>query len=236
MRFPGKVAVVTGAASGIGAAAAALLESEGATVVRLDVQEADDVVRCDVSDRAQVRAAVADVVAAHGGIDVLANVAGLVRFGRFEELTQESWQLQLDVNLTGPFNTIQEALPTLIERTGCIVNVGSIAGLKGQAYQLGYGASKAALINLTKGVAVEFASRGVRANCVCPGTVLTPLTLAVGQSLPPDADPVLMARMNGVLPGLIDASEVAEAIAYLASDAARSVTGEALVLDLGVVA
>jgi NAD(P)-dependent dehydrogenase (short-subunit alcohol dehydrogenase family) len=236
MRFPGKVAVVTGAASGIGAAAAALLESEGATVVRLDVQEADDVVRCDVSDRAQVRAAVADVVAAHGGIDVLANVAGLVRFGRFEELTQESWQLQLDVNLTGPFHTIQEALPTLIERTGCIVNVGSIAGLKGQAYQLGYGASKAALINLTKGVAVEFASRGVRANCVCPGTVLTPLTLAVGQSLPPDADPVLMARMNGVLPGLIDASEVAEAIAYLASDAARSVTGEALVLDLGVVA
>jgi meso-butanediol dehydrogenase/(S,S)-butanediol dehydrogenase/diacetyl reductase len=236
MRFPGKVAVVTGAASGIGAATAALLESEGATVVRLDVQEAGDVVRCDVADRAQVRAAVADVVAAHGGIDVLANVAGLVRFGRFEELTQASWQLQLDVNLTGPFNTIQEALPTLIERTGCIVNVGSIAGLKGQAYQLGYGASKAALINLTKGIAVEFASRGVRANCVCPGTVLTPLTLAVGQSLPPDADPVLMARMNGVLPGLIDASEVAEAIAYLASDAARSVTGEALVLDLGVVA
>jgi meso-butanediol dehydrogenase/(S,S)-butanediol dehydrogenase/diacetyl reductase len=140
MRFPGKVAVVTGAASGIGAATAALLESEGATVVRLDVQEADGVDRCDVADRAQVRAAVADVVAAHGGIDVLANVAGLVRFGRFEELTQESWQLQLDVNLTGPFHTIQEALPTLIERKGCIVNVGSIAGLKGQAYQLGYGA------------------------------------------------------------------------------------------------
>jgi NAD(P)-dependent dehydrogenase (short-subunit alcohol dehydrogenase family) len=236
MRFPGKVAVVTGAASGIGAATAVLLESEGATVVRLDVQAADGVVRCDVSDRAQVRTAVADVVAAHGGIDVLANVAGLVRFGRFEELTQESWQLQLDVNLTGPFHTIQESLPTLIERKGCIVNVGSIAGLKGQAYQLGYGASKAALINLTKGLAVEFASRGVRANCVCPGTVLTPLTIAVGQSLPADADPVLMARMNGVLPGLIDAAEVAEAIAYLASDAARSVTGEALVLDLGVVA
>lgn len=236
MRFPGKVAVVTGAASGIGAATAALLEKEGATVVRLDVQEADGVRRCDVSDRAQVAAAVAEVVAEHGGIDVLANVAGLVRFGRFEDLTQESWQLQLDVNLTGPFNTIQEALPSLIERKGCIVNVGSIAGLKGQAYQLGYGASKAALINLTKGVAVEFASRGVRANCVCPGTVLTPLILEVGDNLPPDADPVLMARLNGVLPGLIDPSEVAEAIAYLASDAARSMTGESLVLDLGVVA
>ena len=236
MRFTGEVAVVTGAASGIGAATAALLETEGATVVRLDVQEGEGVRRCDVSDRAQVAAAVADVVTEHGGIDVLANVAGLVRFGRFEDLTQASWQLQLDVNLTGPFHTIQEALPSLIERKGCIVNVGSIAGLKGQAYQLGYGASKAALINLTKGIAVEFASRGVRANCVCPGTVLTPLIVEVGKNLPADADPVLMARLNGVLPGLIDPSEVAEAIAYLASDAARSVTGEALVVDLGVVA
>ena len=236
MRFDGKVALVTGAASGIGAATAALFEKEGATVVGLDVQEAEGVRRCDVSDRAQVRDAVAAVVSEHGGIDVLANVAGLVRFGRFEDLSQADWQLQLDVNLTGPFNTIQEALPSLVERRGCIVNVGSIAGLKGQAYQLGYGASKAALINLTKGVAVEFASRGVRANCVCPGTVLTPLTIAVGESLPPDVDPVLMARLNGVLPGLIDPSEVAEAIAYLASDAARSVTGTALVVDLGVVA
>lgn len=83
---------------------------------------------------------------------------------------------------------------------------------------------------------MEFASRGVRANCVCPGTVLTPLILAVGESLPADVDPVLMARLNGVLPGLIDPTEVAEAIAYLASDAARSVTGTALVVDLGVVA
>lgn len=236
MRFDGKVALVTGAASGIGAATAALLAQEGATVVGLDVQDAEGVRRCDVANRDQVRDAVAAVVAEHGGIDVLANVAGLVRFGRFEDLTQAEWRLQLDVNLTGPFNTIQEAMPSLVERRGCIVNVGSIAGLKGQAYQLGYGASKAALINLTKGVAVEFASRGVRANCVCPGTVLTPLTLAVGESLPADVDPVLMARLNGVLPGLIDPSEVAEAIAYLASDAARSVTGTALVVDLGVVA
>lgn len=236
MRFEGRVAMVTGAASGIGAATAALLEKEGATVVRLDVQEGEGVQHCDVSDRAQVAAAVSGAVTEHGGIDVLANVAGLVRFGRFEDLTQEAWQLQLDVNLTGPFNTMQEALPTLVARKGCIVNVGSVAGLKGQAYQLGYGASKAALINLTKGVAVEYASRGVRANCVCPGTVLTPLILAVGDSVPPDADPVLMARMNGVMPGLIDPSEVAESVAYLASDAARSVTGTALVVDLGVVA
>jgi meso-butanediol dehydrogenase/(S,S)-butanediol dehydrogenase/diacetyl reductase len=236
MRFEGKVALVTGAASGIGAATAALLAAEGAAVVRLDVQDGEGVRHCDVSDREQVRAAVAAAVAEHGGIDVLANVAGLVRFGRFEDMTLQDWQLQLDVNLSGPFHLSQEALPSLLERKGCIVNVGSIAGLKGQAYQLGYGASKAGLINLTKGMAVEFASRGVRVNCVCPGTVLTPLTLKVGETLPPDVDPVLMARLNGVMPGLIDPAEVAEAIAYLASDAARSVTGTALVVDLGVVA
>ena len=89
---------------------------------------------------------------------------------------------------------------------------------------------------LTKGLAVELASKGVRVNCVCPGTVLTPLIIGVGESMPPDVDPVLMARLNGVLPGLIDPTEVAEAIAYLASDAARSITGTALVVDLGVVA
>jgi NAD(P)-dependent dehydrogenase (short-subunit alcohol dehydrogenase family) len=236
MRFTDKVALVTGAASGIGAATAALFANEGATVVRLDVQEAEGVVRCDVSDRAQVRAAVADVVADHGGIDVVANVAGLVRFGRFEDLTPEAWQLQLDVNLSAPFHVSQEALPSLVARKGCIVNVASIAGLKGQAYQVGYGASKAGLVMLTKGLAVELASQGVRVNCVCPGTVLTPLILGVGESMPADVDPALMARLNGVLPGLIDAAEVAEAIAYLASDAARSITGTALVVDLGVVA
>ena len=234
--FEGKVALVTGAASGIGAATAALFEQEGATVVRLDVQEGEGVVRCDVSDRAQVRAAVADAVEAHGGLDVVANVAGLVRFGRFEDITPETWQLQLDVNLSGPFHVSQEALPSLVGRKGCIVNVASIAGVKGQAYQVAYGASKAGLIMLTKGMAVELASQGVRVNCVCPGTVLTPLTIGVGQTLPADVDPVLMARLNGVLPGLIDAREVAESIAYLASDAARSITGTSLVLDLGVVA
>jgi NAD(P)-dependent dehydrogenase (short-subunit alcohol dehydrogenase family) len=236
MRFDGKVAIVTGAASGIGAATAALLAAEGATVVGLDVAEADGVRRCDVSDRAQVDAAVEAAIADHGGIDVVANVAGMIRFGHFADLTPEAWQRQLDVNVTGPFHLCQAAMPSLLERKGCVVNVASVAGLRGQAYSAGYCASKAALVMLTRALAVEFAAAGVRVNCVCPGTVMTPLIVGVGETMPADVDAALMARLNGVMPGLIEPAEIAEAIAYLASDAARSITGAALAVDLGVVA
>ena len=234
-RFEGKVVLITGAASGIGAATAQLFRDEGATVVALDRQEADGVISCDVTDRDRVRAVVEDAVQRHGGLDVVANVAGLVRLRHFADVTPEEWQLHLDVNVTGPFHVIQAAMPSLLERRGNVVSVASIAGLRGQAYSAGYGASKAALVNLTKGLAVEYASRGVRVNCVCPGTVMTPLVMGVAESMPTDLDPVVMARINGVMPGVIDPTEVAEAIAYLASDAARSVTGEALTIDLGVV-
>lgn len=236
MRFEGKVALVTGAASGIGAATGALLTAEGATVVGLDIADAPGVQRCDVSDRAQVDAAVDAAVAEHGGIDIVANVAGMIRFGHFADLTPEAWQRQLDVNVTGPFHLCQAALPSLLERKGCVVNVASVAGLRGQAYSAGYCASKAALVMFTRALAVELAGAGVRVNCVCPGTVMTPLIVGVGDAIPADVDAALMARLNGVMPGLIEPGEIAEAIAYLASDAARSVTGAALAVDLGVVA
>jgi NAD(P)-dependent dehydrogenase (short-subunit alcohol dehydrogenase family) len=233
-RFEGRVALVTGAASGIGAATAQLLRDEGATVVGVDVADGPGVLACDVTDRERVQAVVAAAVAEHGGLDVVANVAGVVQLAHFADVTPQQWQLQLDVNVTGPFHVMQAALPTLLERGGNIVNVASIAGMRGHPYSAGYGASKAALVNLTKGLAVELAGSGVRVNCVCPGTVMTPLVMGVAATMPTDLDPVLMARINGVMAGVIEPAEIAEAIAYLASDAARSVTGTALVVDLGV--
>jgi len=233
-RFDGKVALVTGAASGIGAATLALLRQEGASVVGADLAGAgDDIVRTDVTDADSVAQAVAATVERHGRLDVAVNCAGIFRFGRVEDLTLDEWHRHLAVNLTGPFLVSQAAIPHLVETKGSIVSVASIAGVKGQAYTSAYCASKGGLVLFTKSIALELAPRGVRVNCVCPGGVDTPLIVGAFASMPADADARLMTRMDSVLPGLVAPGEVAEAIAYLASDAARMVTGTTLLLDGG---
>ena len=233
-RFEGSVALVTGAASGIGAATARLLEGEGAGVVGADLAGAGaDVLVTDVTDPASVAEAVATVVERHGRLDVVVNCAGIMRFARIEELTVDDWQRHLAVNLTGPFLVSRAAVPHLVETKGSIVSVASIAGVKGQAYTSAYCASKGGVVLFTKSLALELASRGVRVNCVCPGGVETPLIMGALESMPADAERKLMARLDSVLPGLVHPDEVAEAIAYLASDAARMVTGTTLLLDGG---
>lgn len=232
-RFAGKVALVTGAASGIGATTAALFAGEGAHVVGVDVNAADGVRHGDVTDPDSVREFVGAAIEQHGGIDILANVAGMVRFSHVEQTALSDWQQHLDVNLTGPFLVSQAALPSLLERRGCIVNVASIAGLKGQAYTAAYCASKGGLVLLTKSMALELAGRGVRVNCVCPSGVDTPLIAGVAATIPRDVDPQLIGRLGSVLPGFVAPAEIAEAIGYLASDAARSITGTTLVVDGG---
>jgi len=231
-RFEGRRALVTGAASGIGAATAALFRREGAEVVAFDIQPAEDVLPLDVTDFAATR----EAVAAAGPFDVVANVAGMVRMGHVGEVPLEVWQKHLDLNLTAPFVISQAALPGLLERKGNIVNVASIAGLRGQAYSAAYNASKAGLVMLTKSMAVELAKQGVRVNCVCPGQVNTPLVEGVAKSFPEGIDWKLIERQMNLLPGGSAPEEVAEAIAFLASDAGRSFTGEALTIDGGATA
>jgi NAD(P)-dependent dehydrogenase (short-subunit alcohol dehydrogenase family) len=234
VRFDGKVAFVTGAASGIGAATAELFAKEGASVYGVDIAAADGVAHCDVTDQGQVEAAVNAAVAAHGGIDIVANVAGVMKFMPIADVTPEQWQRHLAVNLTGPFLVSQAALPHLLERRGCIVNVASNAGIEGQAYNSAYCASKGGLVLLTKAMAVELSQQGVRVNAICPAGVDTPLIGVAAASIPADADRHLMARLNPLMPRFANPSEIAEAIAYLASDHAASITGSTLVIDTGI--
>jgi meso-butanediol dehydrogenase / (S,S)-butanediol dehydrogenase / diacetyl reductase len=235
MRLEGKRAFVTGAASGIGAATVELLRAEGAHVVGADIAPAEGVVRCDVTDRASVTSAVEAAVEQLGGLDVCANVAGIDVFSKFEDLSLELFDRHLGVNLVGPMLVTQAALPHLKRSRGNVVTVASISGLQGQPYNSAYCASKGGLLLLMKSLAVELAADGIRVNCVCPGGVETALVAEATKGLPPDADFGLFDRMNGVLDGggYMPPSHIAEAIAYLASDAAASVTGAALVVDRG---
>lgn len=233
-RFQDKVVLVTGAASGIGAATAQLFRDEGAHVVGVDLNgDGEDVLRGDVSDPESVTSFVTAAVQQHGGIDVVANVAGMVRFSHVEQTTLEDWQRHLAVNLTGPFLVSQAALPTLLERKGCIVNVASIAGLRGQAYTAAYCASKGGLVLLTKSMGLELAATGVRVNAVCPSSVMTPMVHGVAESMPQDLDPKLMDRLMSPNGGWVTPEEIAEAIAYLSSPAARNITGTTLLVDGG---
>lgn len=231
MRFSDKIAVVTGAASGIGAATVALLRSEGATVVGLDVQPGEGVTACDVTSEDDVNSTFDRIVEEHGRLDIVCNVAGVLRMGSLDQLTLETWNQVIAVNLTGPFLVSKAAMPHLLSSTGCMVNVASISGLQGQPYNAAYCASKGGVVQLTRSLAVEFASRGVRVNCVCPGGVDTPMTSGAQSPLPADADMTAVMRMMSLMPDFIDPSEIAGAIAYLASDDARSISGSALVID-----
>lgn len=233
-RFDGKVAFVTGAASGIGAATAELLREEGATVVSADVTAGEGIVACDVRDPAQVKAAVDGAVAEHGRLDIVCNIAGVQIFVPIEQLTMDEWRRHIDINLTGPMLVAQAAVPHLRATKGVIVNVASVSSFQGQPYNVAYCASKGGVLQLTRCLAVELAKDGIRVSAVAPGGVDTPLSTNAGTTLPPDIDASQMYGMMGVLPGMMPPHEIAEAIGYLAS--APSVTGEILVVDKGVLA
>lgn len=233
-RFEGKRALVSGAAGGIGRAMVDLLAAEGAGVVGVDLREGDGVRSCDVSDPDSVRAAVAAAAEELGGLDVLVNVAGIDQFRRFEDLDAATWERHLAVNLTGPMLMSHAALPHLKESRGNIVTIASIAGLRAQPYQAAYCASKGGVIMLMKSLALELYADGIRVNTVCPGGVETDLPMAAAaEHADSELDWGLLTETAGGRYGFMPPKDIADAVAYLASDAAASVTGAVLSVDRG---
>jgi meso-butanediol dehydrogenase / (S,S)-butanediol dehydrogenase / diacetyl reductase len=233
-----RVVVVTGAASGIGHATAELFRDAGDLVFGLDiaptVPDGVSYVECNVADKASVDAAIAEC-GVHGRIDVLANVAGIVQFGRFDQITEAEWDRVHAVDLKGPFMTMQAALPYLRACRGNVVNVSSVAGNKPQGYTTAYSAAKGGLTMLTRSLALELAPERIRVNAVCPGTVDTPIVTQVAEMFPDDLDPRVADRLMMMVPGrAITPAELGSAIVYLASREARMITGAVLAFDGGM--
>lgn len=234
--FAGRVALVTGGASGIGAATVELLRAQGATVVAADVAPGLDVEPLDVTDEAAVDALVADVVARFGRLDLAANVAGTPgSYAPVVDTATDDWRRTLAVNLDGLFFCLRAELRAIRAGGdgGAVVNVASSAGRMGVPGLAAYSASKHAVLGLTKSAALEHAAEGIRVNAVCPGSVRTPMLRGfVG------GDEEQLERMGHRSPmgRLGEPDEVAEAIAWLLSDAARFVTGSSVDADGGVAA
>lgn len=244
--FP--VALVTGASRGIGAACARVLAERGyalalncsseASLEQVETLAAEIerecgvetmCVRADVSSFEEVRAMVGDVAEKWGRIDVLVNNAGVTRDGLLARMSQEAIDRVIDVNLKGALHCVRHVAPIMMKRrSGCIVSVSSVVGLSGNAGQANYAASKAGIVGMTKSAAKELAPRGITVNAVAPGFIATEMTRA----LPERA--IEAARERIALGRFGEASDVAGAVAFLASDAARYITGQVISIDGGL--
>lgn len=245
MQLEGKKALITGAASGIGRATAIRFAAEGAQVTIGDVNEAGlretaalmvippRIQAFDAADHASCRALVA--AAAVEGLDVLCNISGVLDWGSTISFPVEKFERLLAINTTSVFVLCQAALPHLIASRGNIVNTASTAGVQGIAYNVAYSASKHAVVGMTKSLALEVASKGVRVNAICPGAVATPMTATMPSD--PDIDWPLVMRNAPKLPeGTCQPEDIAELFLFLASDKARKVTGSLYTMDGGQIA
>lgn len=244
-RFENKVVLVTGAGSGIGRASALRIASEGGRVFCLDINQAglDETVAeiqtaggeaaarlCDVSDETQVNDAVSACVERYGSLYALVNMAGYLRFDDTEQLRTGDWQRVLDINLSGTMYLCRAVLPHLLQTRGSIVNAASTAALSGLPCGVAYSASKGGVLAMTRSLAVEYAKRGVRANCVCPGDIKTGMTVDI--DWPETMDFELIGRISS-LSGPKDPEVMAGVIAMLASEDAVHITGEDIRVDGG---
>ena len=231
--FAGRTALVTGGASGIGAATVERFAADGAVVGVLDRSgghpQATHTYEADVRDAEAVAAAVRAFAEATGGLDVLVNNAGLGDLRPLHTVDERLFHRIVDVNLTGTWNGMHAALPLMVEAgRGAIVNNASLSGIMPTRNEAAYSAAKAGVIALTRSAALEYGP-AVRVNCVAPGHIRTPLTAIwdqVPEAFAPIADALPLGRIG-------EAAEVAEVIAFLASDAASYVTGQTIVIDGG---
>lgn len=248
MRLSNRVALITGGNRGIGLAAARLFAAEGAkvTLVAQDQAKGEEeakripnaiFIQGDVTKSDDCRRAVEETVRLHGSLDVLVNCAGIIYRNRtVEQTTEEEWDATFDVNVKGTFLMSKHAMPHLRERKGSIVNVASYVGLVGFAKTSAYAASKAAIVNLTRSMALDHAREGVRVNAVCPGSVDTGMIHDAWRTYGDVEEAKRVWAEKHPIGRIARAEEVAQAILFLASDEAGFITGVALPVDGGITA
>ncbi len=245
MTFAGRSILVTGASSGLGAASVRRFAAGGGLVYAASRDQdklAEVAASCadlpgevrfgplDVASPSDCRAAVAAAVDAYGRLDVLVNNAGRHDFRITTDVTEEEWDADIALNLSGAFYLCQAAIPHLLESSGNIVNVASVAGVMGEAYSAAYTAAKHGIVGLTKALAIEYLNAPIRVNCVCPGGMDTPQVATI--NVPDGADWELILRVAAKR-GMMTADSVAAVIAFLASDDASAVHGSIQMVDQG---
>ena len=241
----GKIALVTGASRGIGKETAITLASYGATVIvnyngsKDKASEVVDIIKenggealaygCNVSDYNAVEAMMKDLIAQFGRIDILVNNAGITKDGLLMKMSEADYDAVLDINLKGTFNTIRHTTRWMLkQKGGRIINLSSVVGVYGNAGQVNYSASKAGVIGITKSVAKELGSRGISVNAVAPGFIVTEMT----DAMPEEAKKQVSERI--AMKKLGSTKDVAETVAFLASDKAAYITGQVICVDGGM--
>jgi len=249
-RIDGKVALVTGAASGIGAACAARFAAEGAMIAGVDLSAPAGpawertaktarkalAVACDVRDESSVERAVAGVVEQLGRIDIVVNAAGVAGGGAVHTLPSDEWDRIVDTNLKGTFLVCKHAIARMFDqRSGSVINIASIEGIEGTEGGSAYNASKGGVVLLTKNLAIDYGRKNIRVNCICPGFIDTPMTASVFGG--PGMEEYLERFRDAHQLGRVGKpEEIASAALFLASEDASFVSGHALVVDGGFTA